>query len=164
MSLYMLGKIVGPERAELVAELGQIATRYSVRIRLDVLDDEDRSILDRHVGGGEAVYFDVCDAQGADATQLWNDCMTCVRAFTPSICQEPNQLSDEARKAFDRSVLGGVCRALLELGATAGVSLVDGGIEGVYRGSLSQCLGRIACDVSRTWDQSANRLYTRVSS
>jgi hypothetical protein len=161
MSLYMLGKIIDADVTSVRRQLVAIAADISVRAEIDDLDPEDRSVL-AHPNAlrSAGLHFSIYSGtEETDATQLWIEAMAGVRAVTTQECVDVDEVSDAALFAFLRSRLGRLSQALLQLGSAVGIALVDGGVDSFYENSAHACLRRIACDVTKTWDQSSNRLY-----
>jgi uncharacterized protein (DUF2342 family) len=161
MSLYMFGKIVGPDRAQLESLLASVAGFSAVELVLDRLDAEDRQAVEAsgHLRG-PGVFFTFNTSLGAaEATQLWIDAMNRIRQHVEPMDCAPERLPSGLFAAFTATTLGRIGSSVLGAGTAAGIALVDGGIEQSFVGSRSACLRQMICDVARTWDQSPNRLY-----
>ena len=161
MSLYMFGKIVGRDRAQLESLLASVAALSAVELVVDQLDAEDRQAVEEseHLRA-PGVFFAFNTSPGAgEATQLWIDAMNRIRQHVQSMDCAPERLPRDVFADFTTTALGRISSSVLAAGTAAGVALVDGGIEQLFVGSRSACLRQMICDVAQTWDQSPNRLY-----
>lgn len=158
MSLYGFGKVVGGEWSELASRLIDAGESSSVVVAIGSVDDDDADVIARaECLSPPGVLFSIFAAPGAtDATSLWIEAM---KALQEGKSQD---MGGAVLEDFLGTRLGQVCSRVLGLGEVAAVSLVDGGIEDVFEGTLESCLRRMATDVCRPWDQSPNRLYIRV--
>jgi hypothetical protein len=161
MSLYMFGKIVGKDRAQLESLLASVAALSAVELVVDQLDADDRQAVEESAHlRGPGVFFAFNTSPGAgEATQLWIDAMNRIRQHVQPMDCAPERLPSGLFADFTTTALGRISSSILAAGTAAGIALVDGGIEELFVGSRSACLRQMICDVAQTWDQSPNRLY-----
>jgi hypothetical protein len=161
MSLDILGKVAGADRAAITTVLRSIASVSAVELALDSLDVEDQQALEESdLLRGTGVFFAIsARGRSSDATQLWIDAMVRVQQHATSGDCDPDRLPPELLDDFKKTELGRFCSQLLGRGTAEGIALLDGGIEEIFESSSEGCLRRMICDVTRPWDQSPNRLY-----
>jgi hypothetical protein len=144
---------MGDESAQLVSTLKSVCEFDGVQLDIDKLGTDDREALEEsEYLRGPGVFFEISEPRHTgDASRLWNEAMVSIRQYLTTGECDAARLPNGLLRDLSTTALGRASTGVLGTGSTAGIALVEGGIEEIFVAPHETCLRRIVCDVAKPW-------------